>query len=1661
MAFDESLLEPIDDFDESLLESLPEDQGYEKVMPGDEMPLPSEQREATIGPSPGLNIPPLVNLFPQYQVAKALAGEQKLRDLYTSLRTSPIAENILGPVGEGAKTAYPTVPQIGERMLEFTSLPPPLRAPVSKAMETFTEYTPQYQLAKQLLGEEIPSGIKSGLTEFATTTPIAPIAGKIPMIGFGAQFAGSLPEAREQYREAVRTGDVATAAKIGTQVAAGAGLLALGGAHEAIGRAKATPVDGVKDMLANPPEEGLSDKAFALGKQVKTVDEVKDLLRLREQNVRDSMKEFADRMEEINKLPPEQRVAAMESPDMVEVQRKSQMGTQIVNEALEKATGFNVTKNKPGETFPVPLTPEQFSKLEAEVKAETQPKVAPEVAPEVAPKEEAVTPAAPAESENVHVQNAKQVEDMTSRTQFSIWSNQQREGASGAAQTVGWNAPTAEFRDYLKQQWDNSVATQRDKTKSSSERELNRNKAQFFREAYEVATGTGSAEPGSLFRRKNPSYKPPFPLTETEKGPVYAKDKEQTPSGVPAEQGKPAITETKSEVEAGTALGSRPSGQERPTEPEVLLRDQLSASGEDVPLEKLRKGDREYGQIVDKFNRETSAARLKDSIVADIQSWIKRNPNDPWVSIRTRTLVNEGLRKGDPEILFKLTHELDTILGITANKSPQNIETKRLGEKVFRTQPELDQAYQQFRDLLNTDYKGKLDIFTTSELHKLGYDRPKDVLSDWADQRTFVYEKNPGLARLIDDRVPGPWQTRRNIKGIAPIPIDDLYGPSIKQEFPETEVKQPVREVSLSTQLAVGIPDPVTTAKAATKIITDFVSSATPGLKTIAASLQGRAVPRTSSASTASGNALVRLASAKIAAPAVARSMATDVLGAHHKDTAFSQKLGAVLVEDRLRAIRSGLQQAGDPDSALVQSIIGQQWSPLKTEADYRVALADPEIKAAIDRHKATVQQRAEEAHVMARGELAGVGQDTGAFVNLKAILPEAEAEVLTQGGRGNLENPLRRLSRFFREAKGTGQKYELDYRTLAERMIRGNFEEVAKRQLYDQLIRDGLAIETDPGVKPPEIGGKPSVGFTIERRGVPAGENRARTFIKKLWIRQDLAREFRQADDLDGPVSRAGLVTAVNLINRIQLAGPTDAVWHTANMIGSIAGSQGGRTVLTDLARKLPGVNLADAIVRTTARGIRLMRDDPAIQRQMAELAELGAMRAPHDANFMGRFIQFIDRAGRLVRDDMYQNLVRRGALTASEAERREWVNQMGQYNPRLMSQYQRFFKEFGFSPFVVAGRNFNRMAMRRLFMQPGIEAANKTEALKLRAIEAFGTFATLVVVPSLINYATTGSPSGRPGTKFGVIDTGKNDKDGNAIVIDPAQWTGLRRGMRISGVQAFIEGQRRGQSGNQIARTALRDELGGILHPWTGPPVTAATVGATGYDPRFYKQSEDPSNPAENLKASLQQLNPIAKAIITSHEKDTPVLPKTLGEAGEKTGKAVAEIGKSFGGAVGVKPQKLATSKDQLTDLHQAWMRTNPNKKIQADYERRQKEQFVSDYKDLDTAMRKGDEAAAMRAITALLETKSPKDIAERMSPFYKESPAHVEGTKKPLFQESLATEGKFYRTLNDEQKKLYHQAQKDRIERYNQFLGYLRQVMGQRKPDQPQRPIPQPYA
>jgi hypothetical protein len=781
----------------------------------------------------------------------------------------------------------------------------------------------------------------------------------------------------------------------------------------------------------------------------------------------------------------------------------------------------------------------------------------------------------------------------------------------------------------------------------------------------------------------------------------------------------------------------------------------------------------------------------------------------------------------------------------------------------------------------------------------------------------------------------------------------------------------------------------------------------------------------------------IEFVTARDAAPYIARSMVTDVLGDKANDPAFRKRFGAVLVEERLRAIQQGLieasRKANDPaqrdalisQAADVRSLVGEDF---KDEGDFRAALADPEIQAALQRHKQSVQPMAEEAHALAGGQLAGSGPNTGAFVNLKAVFGEGadEGEFLGTGrAQGNLTNPLKRSTRFGKRAAGTAEKYETDYRELGERMVRGNYEEGTLRKLYGALEEAGIAKRTEPGQPIPEFNGKRGRILAVDRR---AGK------FENLAVDPNHYSELARALKVEEGWKNEGASMIGKVLTGLQLKGIIDPATHSANLVAALVTAPGGKTFLSDFARRFPGVNLVDAITRISKEKMDLASDSPEIQRQLANLARLGALRFESKG-----FIGALDKSVRLSLDSLYSDLVKRGISPDTDVGRRDFVNRAGQYNPYLMGRFARMLKDTGISPFIVAGKNFNRLGLDAMLQRPGVATTGKGATAQLVAMNALRTGVAAVVIPSLINSMTVGSPMGRKGVPVGAIDLGSNDEKGNPRYFDPLQLMLVRRGMRITGVNQVVNDIKDGKLSGQTAHNALRDIISGQLHPYTGPFYNVAHTALFGTTGTGYQASKDPRSYTENAKAAALQLNPLLSSAAKGvRDEDLAKTP------GEKVHSALAESGKQVARIVGLNTgntpvgTSAGDSEDKVRGMVRDYTKKSLDPKIQHERDKRAAETFpTSDYAPMMSALKAGELDRARAEYSKLKEFHKPDQIFKRMKPFsVVERGGAYERHDHPFSGLTMKEERAFVKSLSPEDKKTFDAARKERVDLFKRF-------------------------
>ena len=579
-------------------------------------------------------------------------------------------------------------------------------------------------------------------------------------------------------------------------------------------------------------------------------------------------------------------------------------------------------------------------------------------------------------------------------------------------------------------------------------------------------------------------------------------------------------------------------------------------------------------------------------------------------------------------------------------------------------------------------------------------------------------------------------------------------------------------------------------------------------------------------------------------------------------------------------------------------SLIGQAHNLNDLAKTVQMALLDPKVAKAIENWKKVVNPYMDQLYNEVKRVDPATPRDsrgryTDARINLltndraeawkkfstNTTTTKAPSEV-PEPNAGSYRNPDVKRDTYMRRATGTGE-YSTDLETGLLAALAPRYNQATKIKLYDALIKAGVAAEEPAKPHPlaPRPDFTPPEGYVRMPMKLPETDELTDTTHitdRGLWVRPDLVNEIRGVLNTD---MRGNPSVILRGLTRIQMIGFMDLTSHAINIERGISNALGATSAGKDLLRKLPGVGLADTSVRLAMKAHDLAFGDNAtkmrLQEQMAKLAKIGALRPEYNADETGgilqkggKFLHQMDTAARLTLDDFFQNLVDRGMAKDTEGNRRDFINQIGQYNRRVMSDFEKKMRDWGASPFIVAGKTMTQLAIRTMIGSPGFEAASGAAEAQARLL-GLSKLATIPLAAAIANYLLHGNAAGRPGTMLGQIDLG-DDKDGKRRTIDLWQLEGIKRGMRATGVAAVSEGLQSGKNMNQIIGQAAVDMMRTVMHPIVGPGLGfLSKVAGAQLDLRGNFEGRGIPKTGEDLmanaKAAAQAQNPLLYALAT----------------------------------------------------------------------------------------------------------------------------------------------------------------------------------------------------
>lgn len=647
-------------------------------------------------------------------------------------------------------------------------------------------------------------------------------------------------------------------------------------------------------------------------------------------------------------------------------------------------------------------------------------------------------------------------------------------------------------------------------------------------------------------------------------------------------------------------------------------------------------------------------------------------------------------------------------------------------------------------------------------------------------------------------------------------------------------------------------------------------------------SLAGHIAPRTTARSQAAGEAIARRVAANEYVERAIPEYIDRVLGdmpeaqrrtwgaAMMEQMRFRRRRAEAWIEaDQLRREAQGQRdpekrarlmeqwREADREARDVKSFVGTEVLP--TEADYQGVLADPQYKAMLERWRTEFAPVMERFFRMAEGMEADEpinarSQTPGYPISVKAVREGEPFTPGTVGVRGSLKGQQAKKLGAAREFTGTADAYETDLAEIMAHTLRSRVPIARQAEMYRVLQSEGLLQWGRQGERRP--------GFTeLPNVRPPKFTQEAKEGQTAAYVKDEAFPEVRRAVGEEAGLKAAKKLPGTDILTTASVTSLVEASTHTKNL-------------LTALFK--PGVSLVDM-----ARNFwRTVTGNKAALQRMVDLAEMGATKPKgyestansgllrriseskwNPFSYVSRFLDTVDQTMRLTLDSAFDRLASKGLVENTETNRRNFINQLGQYHKRGQNSVVAWLRDTGIGPFATAGTNYTMQGIRALSADPGVTATSAKAAAILRAKTLMRMGALLAVVPAA-NYLLSGRADGDENTPLGGIRLGRT-ADGKTSYLDIAALTGIPRGARTLGLLALLEGARHGDRAGQIVDRARRDIVAGIAHPAEGPIVNALHILTTGENVIGQHVAAHAgrmeSQTLANLQAALMNVNPL----------------------------------------------------------------------------------------------------------------------------------------------------------------------------------------------------------
>lgn len=725
--------------------------------------------------------------------------------------------------------------------------------------------------------------------------------------------------------------------------------------------------------------------------------------------------------------------------------------------------------------------------------------------------------------------------------------------------------------------------------------------------------------------------------------------------------------------------------------------------------------------------------------------------------------------------------------------------------------------------------------------------------------------------------------------------VDELYAKGVDYTPPKSETspqapRPPSKPVSEDKEQAEGsvlpgwVPDSV--AKALTAAINPIRDIAS-----------GNFAPRTREAD--------RVAEAKLGVLAASHGAAT------HEARALYSEMG-IKTDKEAHTVAAAIdeynqRQITPAKGSTVFSHVGKGQF-FKSEAEYKAALNSPVVKNAmkvLDNWNTDVRQP---LYAKAQGKSAG-DVATLRKTHLTPLHNSAEENATVDNRQKAVGKAVQANTNVGLRASGESESgHSTDLMKVLEHNVRQLLTPAATHDVVEHYLKAGLANETGENIVEKGAGpGDRDVTHSVSPVSFNYAENGLRE-PKTIFVRSDLQKDLVKALNVDGKTEAHGILKAISHVYTKGISFPIsegfakrhpilgagnlalsalspEALAHGLGLVDRISGMPGRyKSALADASR-IAGHNLAMALYDVGSIGHDVLKNDPKVLREYAEIAKIGAGRPVHSDGAQASATEHLDTSSRVALGRMWENLSARGVKGFEKGNinsKRDFINRLGNYNKPMQGAIVRALTSSGLQSFAVAASSNLRAGVHGYFGKvPG------NESKKLQATEILRNVVSSRLAALAAVYMIWGDDKDKlaKAAANAAITLPKKSEDGSNLEISLDQHSGVARGN--IGQNEALEGWMRGKPSQDVIDAASKRAVTRGKAIFEGP---VADIIEAGFNAPTSKRAPGESKTWFTMKHIAKHGNPMWEGVFEENERAAKE-GRDKGSFLERAGRAVKD--------------------------------------------------------------------------------------------------------------------------------------------------------------------------